>query len=179
MELIWIQRTATQEEQHKIVESLEVGKELSETMKCKVHKVKVEKVIPTDVVPDTNGDYVLLGLRGRNRPKTEDAVVPALTVTPIPRCATITAPGSHLGMSARMRDIMPKGMAATGGWRTIPHHAPRSSMNGANQAGAGALWVGRGVAARAKTTMSMRGSRQISGFPTLSSMGWFATSRAR
>jgi hypothetical protein len=69
MELIWIQRTATQEEQNKIVESLEVGKELSQTMKCKVHKVKVEKVIPTDVVPDTNGDYVLLGLRNETDPK--------------------------------------------------------------------------------------------------------------
>jgi hypothetical protein len=69
MELIWIQRTASQEDQDKIVESLEVGTELSESLKCKVHKVKVEKVTPTDVVPDTNGDYVLLGLREESDPK--------------------------------------------------------------------------------------------------------------
>ena len=69
MELIWIQRTASQEEQDEIVKSLEAGEELSGTMKCKVQRVKVAKVIPTDVVPDTNGDYLLLGLRNEADPK--------------------------------------------------------------------------------------------------------------
>ena len=69
MEIIWIKKTASQEEQDQIVKSLDACEELSGTMTCTIHRVKVCPVNPTNVVPDTNGDYVLLGLRNEIDPK--------------------------------------------------------------------------------------------------------------
>ena len=68
MELIWIEKTTSDEESKQIVECLEAGKELSGTMKLSVQSVKVAKVNQTDVVPDKSGDYVLLGLRDETDP---------------------------------------------------------------------------------------------------------------
>jgi hypothetical protein len=71
MELIWIKKTTSNEESKQIVECLEAGKELSGIMKLSVQRVKVAKMDQTDVVPDTSGDYVLLGLRDETDPKSK------------------------------------------------------------------------------------------------------------
>jgi hypothetical protein len=62
MELIWILKTASQQEADEIVELLNTRKELSATMEFKVCRVQVAKTRTADVVPDTGGDFALLGL---------------------------------------------------------------------------------------------------------------------
>jgi len=65
MKLIYIRKTATQEEHDKIVRSLEAGEEPG----VEVHSVTVMAMNQGDTIPDKGGDYQLLGLWDETDPR--------------------------------------------------------------------------------------------------------------
>ncbi len=65
MKLIYVKKTASQQEQNEIVESLNAGREPS----ANVHSVEIMTIHQSDTVPDADGDYALLGLLNETDPK--------------------------------------------------------------------------------------------------------------